>query len=226
MLAKLARHGKVIALVAGFLFSAVGALWALLVTDRIGSDIQELSDRRSVNVAQIEALNRAASEYFIANQQGDLIFITARQAGADKGLAGDIYQGNMLDRETPVRNMIGELALEKQLDFQQTLGAYKQLNEETRRNLTFANFMRLKQMESEIIMAGQARVPVLLAENAAIDQRLNAKKAQQSRNKVLGVLTALIGSAALLAANLISERKILDEETAVEQGTGAADPRG
>ena len=37
MLAKLARHGKVIALVAGFLFSAVGALWALLVTDRIGS---------------------------------------------------------------------------------------------------------------------------------------------------------------------------------------------
>lgn len=51
-----------------------------------------------MNASQITTLNRIASEYFIANQQGDLIFILALQPGANRDLAADIYQGNMLDR--------------------------------------------------------------------------------------------------------------------------------
>lgn len=226
MLARFSQHGKVIALVAGFLFSAVGALWALLVTDRIGTDIQELSDQRSVNTAQIDALNQTASQYFVLNQQGDLIFVTANQAGSNRELVADVYQGNMLDRRTPVVNMIGVLALQNQLDFQKALDAYDRLVDDTRRNLSLANFARLKAAEADIIKAGQARVPKLVEENAEIDQQLNAKKAQQSRNHVLGVVTALIGSAALLAANLISERKILDQERAGEQPAESPEPRG
>lgn len=202
----LVRHGKLIALVAGFLFSAIGALWALLVTDRIDSQIQQLADARAVAVRQIETLNRLASEYFIANQQGDLIFIMAAQPGADRELASDIYQGNILDRAIPVQNMIGELALQGQLDFQQVYGSYQRLNEDTRRNFTFTNFMGLKQMESEVIQRGQRRVPELVDLNSEIDRQLNAKKAAQSRNHVLGVLTAVIGSAVLLAANVITQR--------------------
>lgn len=200
------RHGKLIALVAGFLFSAMGALWALLVTDRIDAQIQQLSDARAVTARQIEALNQLASEYFIANQQGDLIFIMAAQSGADRDIASDIYQGNILDRATPVQNMIGELAMQGQLDFQQVYGAYQRLNEETRRNFTFTNFMSLKKMESEVIQQGQRRVPELLDVNSAIDRQLNARKAAQSRNHVLGVLTAIVGSAVLLAANVITQR--------------------
>ncbi len=226
MLARLSRHGKTIALVAGFVFSAVGALWALLVTDRLGADIQALSDQRAVNAAQIEALNRIASEYFIANQQGDLIFITAHQNGSDKELASDIRQGNMLDRATPVRNMIGELAIEKQLDFNKVNDKYREINEKARQDFTWANFKDLKELEAAIITKGQDRVPVLVRESAELDQQLNARKAQQSRNHVLAVVTALIGSAALLAANLISEREIADEVAAGEVPAGERPAEG
>lgn len=219
MRALLLRHGKLIALVAGFFFSALGALWALLVTDRLDSRIEYLSDSRSVIARQVELLNRTAGEYFIANQQGDLIFIMANQSGADKDLASSIYQGNVLDRATPVRNMIGELAMQKQLDFRQTYDAYMALNEETRKNFTFGNFMRLKQMEAEVIMKGQQRVPELLDMSAEIDRELAATKSKQSRNHVLGVLTAIIGSAVLLAANVISEKAgVRAEDAAIPPG--------
>lgn len=207
------RYGKLTALVAGFLFSAIGSLWALLVTDRLDSQIEQLADARSMNTRQVEALNRMAGEYFIANQQGDLIFITASQSGADKELASSIYQGNVLDRATPVRNMIAELAMEKQIDFRKTYDAYMALNDEARKNFTFGNFMRLKQMEAEVIMKGQQRVPELLDINAEIDRELAATKSRQSRNHILGVLTAIIGSAVLLAANMISEKSGVREES-------------
>jgi hypothetical protein len=46
-----------------------------------------------------------------------LIFILSQQEGARRELASLVYKGNMLDRATPVRNMIGALALAKQLDY-------------------------------------------------------------------------------------------------------------
>ena len=53
----------------------------------------------------------------------------------------------MLDRATPVRNMIGALAIAKQLSYRQTYDAYEKLNDETRTNLTFENFTKLKWAE-------------------------------------------------------------------------------
>ncbi len=203
------------ALFVGFLFSTVGALWGLVVTDRLDAQIQDLGEQKSVNASQITTLNRIASEYFIANQQGDLIFILALQPGANRDLAADIYQGNMLDRATPVRNMIGELALEQQLDFRQTYDAYTKLNDEARAHLTFSNFMQVKKFESDVIMKGQNRVPELVKVNNELDRSLLAKQAAQSRNHILAVLTAILGSAVLLAANVIVEK------TGVPQTAGA-----
>ncbi|MBU3706087.1 MAG: hypothetical protein FGM50_05315 [Mycobacterium sp.] len=202
----LQRHGKLLTLIVGFLFSTMGALWALLVTDRLDAQIQKLGDAKSMNVSQITTLNRLASEYFIANQQGDLIFILQLQPGTNRDLAGDIYKGNILDRATPVQNMIGELARERQLDFRPVYDGYMRLNQTARADLTFDNFMRLKKFEAEVIMQGQNRVPELVKVNNELDQALLAKQAAQSRNHVMAVLVAILGSAVLLAANLISER--------------------
>ena len=52
--------------------------------------------------------------------------------------------GNMLDRATPVRNMLGELALEHQLDYEKESAAYTGLNDEAQANLTAANFRAVK----------------------------------------------------------------------------------
>ena len=201
-----AKYGKAIALIAGFLFSTLGTMWALLVTEKLSNQIQQLSDIKAVNSTAIDRLNRLSSEYFIANQQGDLIFVLAAQAAADQDLVADLIKGNLLDRATPVRNMIGELALEKQLIYADEMDAYTQLNDQAHADLTAANFRAVKAKEQDIIRQGQARVPTLLNENADIDRSLNAKQAQQTRNRLFGVSMALIGSAVLLSANLITER--------------------
>ena len=199
-------HAKVIALIAGFLFSVVGTLWALLVTDRIDGEVQQIAKTRSANTARIDKLQRLASEYFIANQQGDLIFIMGLQPGANRELAASVYQGNILDRATPVQTMIGALGEENQLDFRKTYDSYRALNDQAKSNFTMETFTRLKDNEREIIMQGQARAFALTEQNTGLDQLLRAKQSQQSRNNLLGVLAAIVGSAALLAANLIGER--------------------
>lgn len=206
MFAMLARNAKVIALVAGFAFATLGTLWSWLVIGNLNAQIEELSKSKAEIAAQIELLNRIASEYFIANQQGDLIFILAQQGNANQEVAKLIYQGNVLDRATPVRNMIGALALMKQLDYRQTYDAYEKLNDETRANMTFDHFMQLKQRESEIIMQGQERVPALLNESVELDNAIRAKQAEQSRNQLIGVIAAMVGSALLLGANLLAEK--------------------
>ena len=201
-----AKHGKVIALIAGFLFSTVGALWALLVTDNLSGQIQQLSDARSANSTSIDRLNRLSSEYFIANQQGDLIWVLAAQAAANDAVVEGLLKGNMLDRSTPVQNMLLELGLEHQLDLDSELATYKQLNDRVQANLTAPNFRAVKDKEKEIITKAQARVPELVKQNGQIDRELNAKQAQQSRNHILAVTMAIIGSVVLLGANLITER--------------------
>lgn len=90
-----------------------------------------------------------------------MIFILALQGTGRQDIAGLIYKGNMLDRATPVRNMIGALAIAKQLDYRETYDAYEKLNDETRANLSFDNFTKLKAAEQTIIAKGQERVPLL-----------------------------------------------------------------
>lgn len=205
MQAFLRKRAKVIALVAGFLFSTLGTLWALLVTDKLDSQIQQIAGTRTANAVQIDRLQRLASEYFMSNQQGDLIFIMGLQPGADRDLAASVYQGNILDRANPVRDMIRALGEENQLDIERTYTTYRALNEQAKQNFTLENFTRLKDNEREIIMQGQARADALAKENAGLDQLLRAKQSQQSRNNVLGVLAAIVGSTVLLAANLLVE---------------------
>ena len=200
------KYGKAIALIAGFLFSTLGALWALLVTEKLSSQIQQLTNIKTVNSTAIDRLNRLSSEYFIANQQGDLIFVLAAQAEADQELVADLIKGNLLDRATPVRNMLSELALENQLQYRDDIQTYTRLSDQAHADLTPANFKAVKAREQDVIMKGQARVPVLVQENADIDRSLSAKQAQQTLNRLLGVSMAIIGSAVLLSANLITER--------------------
>lgn len=223
MLVFLRKRAKVIALVAGFLFSTLGTLWALLVTDKLDSQIQQIAGTRTANAVQIDRLQRLASEYFMSNQQGDLIFIMGLQPGADRELAASVYRGNILDRANPVRDMIRALGEESQLDIERTYTTYRTLNEQAKQNFTLENFTRLKDNEREIIMQGQARADDLAKENAGLDQLLRAKQSQQSRNNVLGVLAAIVGSTVLLAANLLGEKPGI-ETSAGDLPTEAAPP--
>lgn len=210
MLSFLSRYAKSISLIAGFLFGTVGAVWSFIFVDRLSEEMRRLSDAKADLTRQMQSLNSIASDYFIANQQGDLIFILAQQGSARQDLAGLIYKGNILDRATPVRNMIGALAMAKQLDYRETYDAYEKLNDETRTNLSFGNVTKLKQTEKAIIVMGQERVPLLLNNLFELEKTINANGAAQKRNRTIGLVSSGFGSLLLLFANLIAasgERK-------------------
>lgn len=211
MLRTLSRNAKLLSLIGGFLFATLGAVWSFLVTDMLSEETRRLSDTKADLTRQVESLNSIASEYFIANQQGDLIFILATQENARQDAAALISKGNLLDRATPVRNMIGALALANQLEYRQTCDAYAKLNDETRANFSFANFTKLKQVEQEIIVKGQERVPALLTSIFEIEKTINAQHAAQANNRVIGLLASIFGSSLLLGANLIAEKGSAEE---------------
>ncbi len=133
-----------------------------------------------------------------------MIFLTANQENARRDLAGLIYKGNLLDRATPVRNMIGALALAKQLDYRQTYDAYEKLNDEARSKFSLDNFLKVKQKEREIIAQGQQRVPILMTALFDLDKAININTQAQSRNRVIGLISSFAGGFLLLVANLIA----------------------
>jgi hypothetical protein len=205
MLKSLARYAKSISLIAGFLFGTLGAAWSFVFEDRLNDEMRRLSNMKTELTMQIDALNNLASDYFIANQQGDLIFLLAGQQNVDQELAFLIFEGNLLDRATPVRNMIGVLALAGQVDYRQTYDSYEKLNEETRATFSYENYNNLKQVEQTIILQGQDRVPVLLNNLSEVDQAINDTKAAQQGNRALGLVSSIFGNFLLLAANLVAE---------------------
>jgi hypothetical protein len=207
MLRALARYAKAISLIAGFLFGTLGAAWSFIVEDRLNEDMRQLSNARADMVAQVESLNRIASDYFVTNQQGDLIFLLAGQEKARQDLAALIFASNMLDRATPVRNMIGALALAGQLDYRQTYDAYVERNDAARASFSFETYTRLKESEKAIIEQGTNRLPGLLQSLAEIEAAINANRAAQQSNRVIGLVSTIFGSLLLLAANLVAESK-------------------
>jgi hypothetical protein len=207
MLGSLSKHAKLISLIGGFLFGTVGAVWSFVFVDRRSEEIKRLSDHKADVAKQVQSLNSIASEYFIANQQGDLIFTLAQQENARKDIVALIYKGNMLDRATPVRNMIGALAIVKQLDYRRVYDAYERLNDVTRADLSFDNFTKLKEVEKAIILAGQQRVPLLLNNMFETEKAINASEAAQKRNRAIGLVSSIFGNFLLLLANLIAKRE-------------------
>ena len=208
MLKSLARHAKLISLIGGFVFGTMGALWSFVFVDRQNEEIKQLSNYKADLAKQLQSLNSIAYDYFIANQQGDLIYILAQQGTANQGIASLIYKTNVLDRATPVRNMLGTLAIAKLLDYRSSYDAYEKINDAARADpASFEKFTRLKQVEKNIIAAGQERVPLLLNEMYKTDKAINASEAVQKRNRAIGLVSSIFGNFLLLLANLIAKRE-------------------
>ena len=55
-----------------------------------------MSGYRAILTHQIERLNTLSSEYFLANQQGDMIFILSLQDNARADVAALVHKANIL----------------------------------------------------------------------------------------------------------------------------------
>jgi hypothetical protein len=198
------RHANAIPLIAGFLFGMAGGIWSFTVDRRLGEELAELTDAKADHVDQVRTLNQLASDYFTANQLGDLIFATAHRSEARVDLVQLIYKGELIDRTTPVRSMIGALAMAGQLDYRATYDAYVKVNEAARDHFALDTFRTLKRTEAEIIDKGQKRVPVLVKEASELDKKIAANKQAQRKNGAVGLVSSLLGGFLLLLANLMA----------------------
>jgi len=195
-----------VSLIGGSVSAIIGVLWSLLFINQLTDEAHNLVATQDEYGKQIAALNAAASEYFIANQQGDLIFILATQGNARQDLAALIYRGNMLDRATPVRNMIGALAIARQLDYRETYDSFEKLNDEARANLTATTFFAVKAREKEIIDKGQSLAASLLARQFEARKAINDNDAAQHRARVFGGILSVASTVLLLFANVFTKR--------------------
>jgi hypothetical protein len=201
----LAAYGKLGSVIAGFVFGAVGAVWSFTFVERLDADINRANEAQAGITREVDHLNALASEFFMANQQGDLIFILAQQVAANHELSDLIFKGNLLDRAAPVRNMIGALAIAQQLNYRTTYDTYQALNAAAREDVTYAKFVVLKQFEGDIIKQGQARVPILQNQHAEIGKSLAGLETARRKNRIIGIVAAISGNFLLLLANLFAK---------------------
>jgi hypothetical protein len=111
-----------------------------------------------------------------------------------------------LDSNELLRRKCYSRWVQRQLDYRSTYDAYERLNNETRANLSFENFTRLKEEEKKIIK-GQERVPLLLDQLFRIEREINANEAAQKKPRILGLVASILGSSLLLFANLVAEKE-------------------
>lgn len=204
---QLVRYAKFLTLTGGFVFGVIGTVWSFVFVDRSNDDLKHLTDQKAAVTREMQSLEGIAYSDFIANQQGDLIFVLSRQNDARRDITNLIYRGNLLDRATPVRNMIGALAIAKQLDYRKTYDAYERLNDDARADLTYEKFTRLKAAEKDVIALGQKRVPMLLDQQAGLDRSIAANEATRREHRTIGLASSILGSFLLLLANLSNQRK-------------------
>lgn len=204
----LVRYNKRVTLSAGFLFGVIGTSWSYLYVDDTNRELSALSTLRADAVKQEQTMSSAAYDYFLANQQGDLIFVMSLQASARGDLVKLIYKGNMLDRATPVRNMIGALAIAGQVDYRRTYDAYAALNDKAREAIDFSMYTQVKDHEREIIKQGEAYANTVHQRIAALDQAKTELESQSRTQRLAGILFAMLGNFVLFCANLIADRRV------------------
>lgn len=204
----IARRAKSISLIIGFLFAIIGSAWGFAIGDKLAEEAKKLFGQRAELQRHIDRINSAAHDYFVVNQQGDLIFIQTLSAdGPRLELAGLIMKGNLLDRATPVRNMIGTLAIAKEMDYNKINTVYTNLNDATRATFDFVGYTQLKEFEKTIIQRGEEFIPKALNIIELVDAQLDSNMVKQKRNRILTQIASTIGAIILLCVNLIGIAK-------------------
>jgi hypothetical protein len=202
MFAFVPQHLKRLGIVVGVVFSILGSVGTTLWIAPLHEHIKELSDFRDVSARHVAELANAESIYFMANQQGDLIFMLGLQTNSRPDLADKIYAGNLLDRATPIRNMIGALALAKALDYRATYDAYEKLNQSARESLSFERYTAVKSFEREIVSKAETLIASLNMKVLSLEAQLNAAEASAKTRQVIAFVLTLLGTCSLLLANL------------------------
>ena len=203
----LVRNIRLVVLVIGFGSGLAGTLGSFVFIETLNEDIQDLTNRQDAAVQEIARLGSLSSDYFIANQQGDLIYALALQPDANYELLALIYQGNLIDRAEPMRNMIGAMAIAGLLDYRQTYDQSEKLADKAIASTDFASFIAVKEFERSIVQESQNRGAYLQLSLAPLQSELSAAEGRLRSRHQLMILFPSAGAFLLLLANLVEHRR-------------------
>lgn len=196
---------KRLSILVGALMAVIGSAGQFFFVENLSTQSTELAGKIAAGRANAESLKSAQLQYFIAFQQGSVLF--AMEPGGmtkDKQLLGNLYQLNLISRATPLRTMLGEMAIAGVLDYRKTYDAYSAVNEKARAEFTWENYAALNALERDILDRALTRQHAL--ETTALDMQSEKAAVDQvvDRRKLTLVLLSLFGNFLLLYANLRS----------------------
>lgn len=202
---------KRIAILIGFTLAALSTLGPQFYIGPIEDLGAEADQSAKALAARIETLRGAQSQYLLFEQVGVLIYaINATgmlpEGSNQRGTLNDLYQLSLLDRSTPVRQMIGELARARRLDFRKTSDAYGELIATARKTVSLDSYKAVNDFENKTMDAANALMAELQQALLTAEGAKSGYDGMASRRRLDMLILTGLGSTLLLGANLMSEK--------------------
>jgi hypothetical protein len=221
---------KRLAILIGFALTALGTLgpqfYVNSVEDRSGETDQFIKSL----TARVDTLRAAQSQYLLFEQMGVLVYALNASGLAAAGSSqhdtlSSLYQLALLDRSTSMRQMIGELALAKELTYRETSDKYGALIATARKDVSLASYQAVDDFETQIRRRADALMARLQDTLLSAERTKGELDTLAARRKLQLIVVMTLGSTLLLAANLMSEKPPPQAETPASSGEVAAAER-
>ena len=221
---------KRLAILIGFVLTILGSLGSHFYVDPMQDRSAWLDQQSKDTVAKIDTLKNAQAQYLLFQQQTSLVYALnsvgfAATDGPGRTQISNLYQLSLLDRSNAVRAMIGELALAKIIDYPQTRSKYAALIDAARKDFSLATYTNVDDFERSTMDQANTLMSLLQQNYLNLGQAKTETDRVVDQRKVTLLALITLGSAFLLAANLISTRKEEAEVNGASDASAASDDR-
>lgn len=200
-----------LAILIGFLLTVIGALGPQFYVGPVEDRAADVDQAAKTVSARIDNLRAAQSQYLLFQQMGVLVYALSATGVAAGGSSQEttlnrLYQLSLLDRSSAVRQMLGELALARQLNYRETSDKHGDLIAAARKDFALPAFQAVDDFETDAM--GKADAWMAKMQQALFDaERAKSElDATAARRKLQLLVVMTLGSTLLLAANLLSEK--------------------
>jgi len=202
---------KRLAILIGFVLAVLSTLGPQFYVGPV-EDFAAEADRSAKSLAaRIETLRGARSQYLTFQQIGVLIYALnatglAAQGSSQHDTLSKLYELSLVDRSGAVRQVIGELAKAKKLDYRATSDSYGELIAAARKDVGLATYKAVDDFEAATMMRVNDLMAELQKAMLAVEEAKGMADALASRRRLHMLVVTALGSTLLLAANLMSEK--------------------
>ncbi len=202
---------KRLALLIGFLLTAAGALGPQFYVGPVEDHATDVDQFAKTLTARIDNLRNAQSQYLLFQQIGALVFALNTTGVASGGTSQEttlnrLYQLSLLDRSNGVRQMLGALAMARELPYRETADKYNALISAARKDFTLAGVQAVDDFETGAMRKADALMARMQQALIEAQHQKSDLDALAARRRLELLIAMTLGSALLLAANLLSER--------------------